>query len=138
MKCYAKCFVMKSRLPVRKLVRGLACSTLRTAPSKRPQATVKGLTPRDLIDPIDARIILSNTYHLFLRPGHELIRETRGLHKFMAWPRAIPNVSSDYHFCRFNELRKMTNKGVMRHSHLDGSRRMFATKSMLALLAHTW
>ena len=53
------------------------------------QATVKGLLPRDLINDLDAKIILGNTYHLFLRPGHETIRKLGGLHKFMNWPRAI-------------------------------------------------
>src|SRR3954463_14073206 len=53
------------------------------------QATVKGLPQRMLLDDLDARIILSNTYHLFLRPGHEAIQRMGGLHKFMSWPRAI-------------------------------------------------
>ena len=53
------------------------------------QAAVKGLTPRHLIEELDAKIILANTYHLFLRPGHEVIRKLGGLHRFMQWPRAI-------------------------------------------------
>src|SRR5205823_8120719 len=53
------------------------------------QATVKGLTQRDLADELGARIILANTYHLYLRPGPELIGRMGGLHQFMAWPRAI-------------------------------------------------
>ena len=93
------------------------------------QATVKGLMPRDLIDPIDARIILSNTYHLFLRPGHELIREMGGLHEFMAWPRAILTDSGGFQVFSLSELRKVTDEGVMFHSHLDGSRHMFTPES---------
>ena len=53
------------------------------------QATVKSLLPRDLMQDLDAKIILSNTYHLYLRPGHETIRKLGGLHRFMQWPRAI-------------------------------------------------
>src|SRR5437764_12918079 len=53
------------------------------------QATVKGVPQHTLLDEIDANIILANTYHLFLRPGHELIRSLGGLHSFMSWPRAI-------------------------------------------------
>ncbi|OYW10494.1 MAG: tRNA guanosine(34) transglycosylase Tgt, partial [Acidobacteriia bacterium 12-62-4] len=53
------------------------------------QATVKSLMPRQIEEELDAKIILSNTYHLYLRPGHELIRQLGGLHQFMNWPRAI-------------------------------------------------
>src|SRR6202451_2167318 len=53
------------------------------------QAAVKGVLARDLIGDLDAKIILGNTYHLFLRPGHEAIRKLGGLHRFMSWPRAI-------------------------------------------------
>src|ERR1044071_5891678 len=53
------------------------------------QATVKGLSQRDLADDLDIRILLGNTYHLYLRPGHELIRQLGGLHRFMSWPNAI-------------------------------------------------
>src|SRR5215472_17641639 len=60
------------------------------------QATVKGLNQRDLWDDLQARIILSNTYHLFLRPGHELIRQFGGLHRFMSWPGAILTDSGGY------------------------------------------
>ena len=93
------------------------------------QATVKGLMPRDLMDAIDARIILSNTYHLFLRPGHELIREMGGLHKFMSWPRAILTDSGGFQVFSLSELRKVSEDGVMFRSHLDGSRHMFTPQS---------
>src|SRR5438270_9935468 len=53
------------------------------------QATVKGVLQRDLAGELDAKIVLANTYHLFLRPGHQLIRHLGGLHRFMSWPRAI-------------------------------------------------
>ena len=53
------------------------------------QAAVKGILTRDLIRDLDAKIVLANTYHLYLRPGHETVRKLGGLHQFMAWPRAI-------------------------------------------------
>ena len=93
------------------------------------QATVKGLMPRDLIEAIDARIILSNTYHLFLRPGHELIREMGGLHQFMSWPRAILTDSGGFQVFSLSELRKVSEEGVMFRSHLDGSKHMFTPES---------
>ena len=95
------------------------------------QATVKGLMPRDLIAPMDARIILSNTYHLFLRPGHELIREMGGLHKFMSWPRAILTDSGGFQVFSLSELRKVSEGGVMFRSHLDGSQHMFTPESVV-------
>ena len=95
------------------------------------QATVKGLMPRDLIAPIDAKIILSNTYHLFLRPGHELIREMGGLHKFMSWPRAILTDSGGFQVFSLSELRKVSEAGVMFRSHLDGSQHMFTPESVV-------
>jgi len=93
------------------------------------QATVKGLMPRELIEAIDAKIILSNTYHLFLRPGHELIREMGGLHKFMSWPRAILTDSGGFQVFSLSELRKVSEEGVMFRSHLDGSKHMFTPES---------
>src|SRR5450432_2760247 len=93
------------------------------------QATVKGLLPRDLINDLDAKIILGNTYHLFLRPGHETIRRLGGLHKFMAWPRAILTDSGGFQVFSLNALRKITEAGVLFHSHLNGDTHMFTPES---------
>ena len=72
------------------------------------QATVKGLSQRDLWDDLKATIILGNTYHLFLRPGHELIRQMGGLHRFMSWNRAILTDSGGFQVFSLNELRKVS------------------------------
>jgi queuine tRNA-ribosyltransferase len=83
-------------------------------------ATVKGQTQQDLED-LGVQILLSNTYHLFLRPGHELIRQVGGLHKFMSWPRAILTDSGGFQVFSLSELRKVSDEGVTFRSHLDGS-----------------
>src|SRR6266487_4002811 len=85
------------------------------------QATVKGIPQRDLAGELDARIILANTYHLFLRPGHELIQKLGGLHQFMSWPRAILTDSGGFQVFSLSDLRKVTDQGVTLRSHLDGS-----------------
>ena len=83
-------------------------------------ATVKGLT-QDALEQLGAGIILSNTYHLYLRPGHELIRKLGGLHRFMSWNRAILTDSGGFQVFSLSELRKITDEGVRFRSHLDGS-----------------
>lgn len=83
------------------------------------QGTVKTLTPRDLED-IDAGIILSNAYHLFVRPGVETIKKLGGLHKFMGWNRPILTDSGGYQVFSLTALRKMTEEGVTFNSHFDG------------------
>jgi queuine tRNA-ribosyltransferase len=93
------------------------------------QATVKGILPRELLDDLDAKIILGNTYHLFLRPGHETIRRLGGLHKFMAWPRAILTDSGGFQVFSLNGLRKITEEGVLFRSHLNGDAHMFTPES---------
>ena len=95
------------------------------------QATVKGILPRELIDDLDAKIILSNTYHLFLRPGHETIRKLGGLHKFMNWPRAILTDSGGFQVFSLNSLRKITEEGVLFRSHLNGDAHMFTPESTI-------
>jgi len=95
------------------------------------QATVKGLLPRDLINDLDAKIILGNTYHLYLRPGHETIRQLGGLHKFMNWPRAILTDSGGFQVFSLSGLRKITEEGVMFQSHLNGDRHMFTPESTI-------
>ncbi len=85
------------------------------------QATVKSLTPEELKDEVKAQIILSNTYHLYLRPGNKLIKEAGGLHKFMNWDRAILTDSGGFQVFSLGPLRKITEEGVEFKSHLDGS-----------------
>ena len=84
------------------------------------QATVKTLAPYELKD-IGAQIILSNTYHLYLRPGHELVKEAGGLHSFMNWDGAILTDSGGFQVFSLGDLRKITEEGVTFKSHLDGS-----------------
>jgi queuine tRNA-ribosyltransferase len=93
------------------------------------QGTVKGLSPRDLINDLDAKIILANTYHLFLRPGHERIERMGGLHKFMSWPRPILTDSGGFQVFSLDTLRKVTDEGVLFHSHLNGDAHMFTPES---------
>jgi len=93
------------------------------------QATVKGVTPRHLSEELGAQIILSNTYHLFLRPGHELVRKLGGLHRFMNWPGAILTDSGGYQVFSLSNLRKITPEGVLFQSHLNGDRHMFTPAS---------
>ena len=84
------------------------------------QASVKALT-QEALEELGAEIILANTYHLYLRPGHELIRRLGGLHQFMSWPRAVLTDSGGYQVFSLSELRKITDEGVRFRSHLDGS-----------------
>ena len=84
------------------------------------QATVKTLR-NEALEELGAEIILGNTYHLYLRPGHELIRKLGGLHKFMSWDRAILTDSGGYQVFSLSELRKIAAEGVRFRSHLDGS-----------------
>jgi len=83
-------------------------------------ATIKALT-HEALEELGASIILSNTYHLYLRPGHELIRKLGGLHRFMSWPGAILTDSGGYQVFSLSTLRKITDEGVTFRSHLDGS-----------------
>lgn len=83
-------------------------------------ATIKALT-HETLEELGATIILANTYHLYLRPGHELIRKLGGLHKFMSWQRAILTDSGGYQVFSLSALRKITDDGVTFRSHLDGS-----------------
>ena len=82
--------------------------------------TVKGMS-QDLLEQIGAQIILANTYHLYLRPGHELIRELGGLHKFMSWPRPILTDSGGYQVMSLKGLGRVREDGFEFRSHLDGS-----------------
>ena len=88
------------------------------------QATVKTLSPEDLVS-LGAEIILSNTYHLFLRPGHELIREFGGVQKFMGWHRPVLTDSGGFQVFSLADLRKITEEGVTFQSHVDGGAKHF-------------
>ena len=99
------------------------------------QATVKTLSPEELKN-MGAGVILSNTYHLFLRPGHELIRQAGGLHRFMNWDRAILTDSGGFQVFSLGELRKISEEGVAFRSHIDGSRQFLSPeKSMEVQMA---
>lgn len=86
------------------------------------QATVKTMSPDELAD-LGVEILLSNTYHLFLRPGAELVAEAGGLHRFMSWPRAILTDSGGYQVFSLADRRQITEEGVLFRSHLDGSKK---------------
>ena len=85
------------------------------------QATVKAMTPRELED-LGIRIILSNSYHLFLRPGHNLVAQAGGLHKFMGWKGAILTDSGGFQVFSLEKLNKINDEGVSFNSHIDGSK----------------
>ncbi len=86
------------------------------------QGTVKGIRFEWLEQELDARIILGNTYHLFLRPGVQIIRACGGLHKFSSWQRALLTDSGGFQVFSLTELRKLSEEGVEFRSHIDGSR----------------
>ena len=93
-------------------------------------ATVKGVT-QSTLEEIGVQILLANTYHLYLRPGHELIREMGGLHSFMSWPHPILTDSGGFQVFSLSELRQVTDQGVTFRSHLDGSRHSFSPEKAL-------
>ena len=95
-------------------------------------ATVKALDPDDL-DEIGAQIILCNTYHLYLRPGHERIQRLGGLHKFMAWQRPILTDSGGYQVVSLGDYRSVDDDGVTFRSHLDGSIHKFTPELSIAV-----
>ena len=93
-------------------------------------ASVKGI-PQDILEDLGAHIILGNTYHLYLRPGIDTVRRMGGLHRFMAWRRAILTDSGGFQVFSLNELRKVTEEGVTFRSHLDGSSHFFSPESAM-------
>ena len=96
------------------------------------QATVKTMSPEELKS-INAQIILSNTYHLYLRPGHDLIKEAGGLHKFMNWDRPILTDSGGFQVFSLAKLRDISDDGVVFHSHIDGSRHFFTPEKVMEI-----
>lgn len=95
-------------------------------------ATVKAMTPRELME-IGAEIMLSNTYHLHLRPGEDLVAEAGGLHRFMAWPRPILTDSGGFQVFSLAGIRKIREDGVTFQSHLDGSRRFLSPEKSMEI-----
>ncbi|HKS81381.1 MAG TPA: tRNA guanosine(34) transglycosylase Tgt [Candidatus Acidoferrales bacterium] len=95
-------------------------------------ATVKGQTQQDL-ETLGAQIILANTYHLYLRPGHELIRKMGGLHEFMSWPHPVLTDSGGYQVFSLGDLRKVSDDGVTFRSHLDGSEHFLSPEKALEI-----
>ena len=93
-------------------------------------ATVKGIS-QDLLEDLGAQIILGNTYHLYLRPGVETVRQMGGLHGFMSWPHPILTDSGGFQVFSLNELRKVKEEGVTFRSHLDGSSHFFSPESSM-------
>jgi queuine tRNA-ribosyltransferase len=89
------------------------------------QATVKAV-PQHLLEELNVRLLLGNTYHLYLRPGHEAIRRMGGLHRFMSWDRAILTDSGGFQVFSLSDLRKVTEEGVSFRSHIDGSSHFFS------------
>ncbi len=91
--------------------------------------TVKGILQRDLEDDIDARIILGNTYHLYLRPGTTIIQNAGGIHKFISWERPILTDSGGFQVFSLAENRKLSDEGAIFKSHIDGSRHIFTPEN---------
>ena len=94
-------------------------------------ASVKGVS-QDILEELGVQILLGNTYHLYLRPGVEQVRQLGGLHRFMAWPRVILTDSGGFQVFSLNELRQVTEEGVKFRSHLDGSSHLFTPESAMA------
>src|SRR5262249_37353807 len=96
------------------------------------QASVKALR-NEALEELGAEIILANTYHLYLRPGHELVRKLGGLHRFMAWPHAALTDSGGYQVFSLSELRKISDDGVRFRSHLDGSEHLLTPEKAVEI-----
>jgi len=96
------------------------------------QGTVKGMLPEALKE-IGAQIVLANTYHLFLRPGHELVRKLGGLHRFMHWDRPILTDSGGFQVFSLGDLRRIDEDGVRFQSHLDGASHVLTPESSMAV-----
>jgi len=99
------------------------------------QGTVKGVRFEWLEDEMDARVILGNTYHLFLRPGAETIRELGGLHKFTTWNRSFLTDSGGFQVFSLTDLRKLTEEGVEFRSHLDGDKKFLSPEVSMEIQA---
>ena len=96
-------------------------------------ATVKAMSPEELKNDVKAQIILSNTYHLYLRPGHDIVKEVGGLHKFMNWDRPILTDCGGFQVFSLSSLRKISEEGVLFNSHLDGSKHLFTPEKVMEI-----
>lgn len=96
------------------------------------QATVKGMSPEEL-KRIEAQIILSNTYHLYMRPGHDIVREAGGLHSFMGWDRSILTDSGGFQVFSLSDLRDIREEGVTFKSHIDGSKHFITPEKAIEI-----
>jgi len=96
------------------------------------QATVKGMSPDELKE-IGAQIILSNTYHLYMRPGHEIVKLAGGLHGFMNWDRAVLTDSGGFQVFSLSSLRDITDEGVTFKSHIDGSKHFISPEKAIEI-----
>jgi queuine tRNA-ribosyltransferase len=94
--------------------------------------TVKAVS-QDILEDLGAQIILGNTYHLYLRPGHEVVRKLGGLHKFMSWDRALLTDSGGFQVFSLSELRRVSEEGVRFRSHLDGSSHLFTPERSMEI-----
>lgn len=98
--------------------------------------SVKAMSPDELRNDTQAQIILGNTYHLYLRPGHELIANAGGLHKFISWDRPILTDSGGFQVMSLSGLRKITREGVRFQSHIDGSYHLFTPERVMEIQHH--
>ncbi len=96
------------------------------------QATVKGVLPKELKE-AGSSIILSNTYHLYIRPGDELVKKAGGLHKFMNWDGPILTDSGGFQVFSLTKLNKITDEGVVFNSHVDGSKHLFTPEKVISI-----
>src|SRR5437762_8992029 len=94
--------------------------------------SVKGV-PQHILEELGVQILLGNTYHLYLRPGHDAIREMGGLHRFMSWERPVLTDSGGFQVFSLNELRKVSERGVEFRSHLDGSSHFFTPERSMEI-----
>lgn len=95
--------------------------------------SVKGVSQQDLVKDIEAQIILGNTYHLYLRPGTEILEQAGGLHQFMNWKKPILTDSGGYQVYSLSERRKITEEGVKFRSHIDGSAHLFSPEKAIEI-----
>ncbi len=95
--------------------------------------SVKGIHQRALVQDIQAEIILGNTYHLYLRPGLEILKKCQGLHHFMHWDHPILTDSGGYQVCSLAAKRKITEAGVTFYSHIDGSKHLFSPENVIQM-----
>lgn len=97
------------------------------------QGTIKAVPQRIVRDEINAPIILANTYHLYLRPGEEILNQAGGLHNFMSWDKSILTDSGGFQVFSLSDLRKINDEGVEFRSHLDGSKHFFSPRKVIEI-----